>query len=256
MEIFAVIATLFVIGSLAGWIIEVLFRRFFSRKKWMNPGFLTGPYLPIYGFGVIGLYVLSEIFINVEIESKLPQWALIIITILIIGAILIAIEFIAGLIFIKGMGLKLWDYSDRKGNILGIVCPLFDVLWTAAGAIYFFFIHPELKEAIKWISLESHNVYYLFIGIVIGMMLVDAAYSIHLATIMSKFAKSNKLVLEVNKVQEKVKDIKVGSKKKRAMFSIPTVTEIKKYLEESVSNITGKFNKGTPKENNDSSSEK
>ncbi|MCR5514667.1 MAG: putative ABC transporter permease [Bacilli bacterium] len=53
-------STLFVVGSLIGWVIELLFRRFVSQKKWVNPGFLTGPYLPIYGFDVLVLYGVSN----------------------------------------------------------------------------------------------------------------------------------------------------------------------------------------------------
>ena len=32
-----------------------------------------------------------------------------------------ALEYVAGLIFIRGMKIKLWDYSDRWGNIQGII---------------------------------------------------------------------------------------------------------------------------------------
>ena len=55
-----VFAFLFFIGSCLGWGIEVIFRKFFSHSnpqhKWINPGFLTGPYLPLYGFGLWGMY--------------------------------------------------------------------------------------------------------------------------------------------------------------------------------------------------------
>ena len=61
MKYLVIISTLFAIGSLIGWIIELFFRRFVSQKKWMNPGFLTGPYLPIYGFGVLVLYGVSNL---------------------------------------------------------------------------------------------------------------------------------------------------------------------------------------------------
>ena len=44
-----IFAFLFFIGSCLGWCMEVFFRRFFSRanpeRKWINPGFLAGPYL-------------------------------------------------------------------------------------------------------------------------------------------------------------------------------------------------------------------
>ncbi|MBR0031622.1 MAG: hypothetical protein IJP61_04990, partial [Treponema sp.] len=48
-----VLTFLFFAGSIIGWGIELFWRRFFSKnnpeKKWINPGFLTGPYLPLYG---------------------------------------------------------------------------------------------------------------------------------------------------------------------------------------------------------------
>ena len=34
---------LYMLGSVGGWVIELFFRRFFSMKKWINPGFLNGP---------------------------------------------------------------------------------------------------------------------------------------------------------------------------------------------------------------------
>ena len=58
MEIFLNLAFLFFIGSILGWILELFFRKFISTKRWINPGFLTGPYLPIYGL-VYVYYILS-----------------------------------------------------------------------------------------------------------------------------------------------------------------------------------------------------
>ena len=40
----------FLFFSLLGWIIEALYRSAIDRRL-INPGFLAGPYLPIYGFG-------------------------------------------------------------------------------------------------------------------------------------------------------------------------------------------------------------
>ena len=72
MEIFVIISTLFVIGSLTGYVIELFYRRFVSQKRWVNPGFMVGPYIPLYGFGVILLYAISNFGIA---ETNLPEWA-------------------------------------------------------------------------------------------------------------------------------------------------------------------------------------
>lgn len=203
MIILTTISTLFVIGSVFGWILELFFRRFVSQKKWMNPGFLTGPYLPIYGTGVVALYGISNIPFGMNI-----YWLEVIIKILIIGVGMTLIEFIAGLIFIKGMGIKLWDYSNRKGNIMGIICPIFSLVWLAVGSLYFFLVNPFLVKGVLWIS--ENLIYTYFVGIVIGMMIVDFSYSVHLATKLKEFKQENDLRFEEYKkiIRKRFKELK------------------------------------------------
>ena len=203
MKYLVLISTLFVIGSLIGWVIEVFFRRFISQKKWMNPGFLTGPYLPIYGFGVLVLYAVSNIPLG--ISSIILD---IVIRMLIIGFGMTFIEFIAGLIFIKGMKIKLWDYSNQKGNILGIICPQFSLIWLVVGSLYYFLLNPVLVKGIGWIS--DNLIYSYFVGAVIGMIIVDVAYSIHLASRLKEFKELNDIRFEEfrKEIKRRIKEIK------------------------------------------------
>ena len=191
-------STLFVIGSLLGWVIELFFRRFVSQKKWMNPGFLTGPYLPIYGFGVLTLYVVSNFPFGIT-----NQVVDIIVHILIIGVGMTVIEFLAGLIFIKGFKVKLWDYSDRKGNIMGIICPSFSLIWLAVGSLYYFLLNPVLVEGLAWIS--ENLIYTYFVGAVMGAIAVDFAYSIHLATKLKDYKELAQLRFEDFKRELKIR---------------------------------------------------
>ena len=56
MNLLLVLAYLFFLGSVFGWLLELFFRKFFSgsnpEHKWINPGFCVGPYLlrqwPVY----------------------------------------------------------------------------------------------------------------------------------------------------------------------------------------------------------------
>ena len=203
MKYLVIISTLFVIGSLLGWIIELFFRRFVSQKKWVNPGFLTGPYLPIYGFGVVVLYAVSNIPLRIELKA-----VDIIVRIIIIGFGMTFIEFIAGLIFIKGLKIKLWDYSNRKGNIMGIICPLFSLMWLVVGSLYYFLLNPVLVEGISWIS--ENLIYTFFVGGVVGAMVVDLSYSIHLATKLKQFKEMQGLRFEEFKKEfkKRVKELK------------------------------------------------
>jgi len=228
LVIFISIVTLFVIGSIIGWVIELFFRRFISQHKWMNPGFLVGPYLPIYGFGTISLYGLSNIDLSFIGLSDQSVWG-IMIKIVLIAVIMVLVEFIAGLIFIKGMKIKLWDYSNRKGNIMGIICPSFSLIWLIVGGLYYFFINKYLVNGIYWLSSDQHQIYYFFIGIILGMILVDFAYSIHLATKISEVAKKNKVIINLDELKENlrkktltfIKITKKGKKLKKLGFFFP-----------------------------------
>ena len=203
MKYLIIISTLFVIGSLVGWVIELFFRRFVSQKKWMNPGFLTGPYLPIYGFGVVVLYAVS----NIPLGITSQVWG-VIVRILIIGVGMTLVEFIAGLIFIKGLKIKLWDYSDRKGNIMGIICPIFSLIWLVVGSLYYFLLNPILVMGITWIS--ENLIYTFFVGGVVGMMIVDLSYSIHLATKLKELKEYSDIRFEDFKKEfkKRVKELK------------------------------------------------
>lgn len=191
MKILVSLATLFVIGSVVGYIIELFYRRFVSQKRWVNPGFMCGPYIPLYGFGTIILFAISNFGIE---HSNMPEWANILIILLIIGVMLTLIELFAGLVFIKGLHMKLWDYSDRWGNFKGLICPLFSLIWFACGALYYFFLNPILIKALYFIY--DYPVYVFFVGIVIGMILVDFAYSLHLGIRVKKLSKDTVVKFE------------------------------------------------------------
>ena len=118
------------------------------------------------------------------------------------------IEFIAGLIFIKGLKIKLWDYSNRKGNIMGIICPIFSLAWLVVGSLYYFLLNPILVEGISWIS--ENLIYTYFVGGVIGMMVVDFSYSVHLATKLKEYKELSDLRFEDFKkaLKKKINNLK------------------------------------------------
>ncbi len=219
MEIFVTLVTLFVVGSVVGYVIELFWRRFVSQHHWVNPGFLVGPYLPIYGFGTVALYGINFLVDLIPFPEDL-LWLKIVSSILIVGVALTLIEFIAGLIFIKGLKIKLWDYSNSKGNIMGIICPLYSLFWLVIGAAYYFLINKPLTDLVNF--LATYPIYYFFVGIVLGMILVDFAYSIHLASKLSKFAKENKVIVSFDKFKEYAKEKnKIAKRKLKNKFKKP-----------------------------------
>ena len=226
IDVLLVIFFLFFVGSVIGWCIEVVFRRLFTAKKWINPGFLTGPYLPLYGFGVAGLFGISRIPLHTGMA-----WLDALLLILIMGVTMTLIEYIAGLIFIKGMKIKLWDYSKRWGNIQGIICPLFSFFWLLVGAAFYFVFDGPVLEAVLWFV---HHIEFAFVvGIFFGIFFVDLGHSLHLATRIKKFAEERCIVVYYEKLKEEIGTRKAEIKEKASfLFPFKALGELKESLAE------------------------
>lgn len=208
MKFFLSLAFLFFVGSILGWILEIIYRRLISTKKWINPGFLTGPYLPIYGFGLCTLYLISKIDINF-MHNVILQKAL---TIVFMMLSMTIIEYIAGIIFIKGMNVKLWDYSEEWGNIKGIICPKYTIYWGILGAIYYFFINPKVIESINW--LYDNLIFSFFIGIFFGIIIIDTVNATNLAVKIKKAAKEYNILVKLEELKNNIREDAEKSKEK------------------------------------------
>ncbi len=129
--------------SFFGWCFEKL------GRYWLYPGdpirdrgFLTLPFCTIYGTSVIligfllgSLNAPSRFLKGIwERTSRLPRWLCWLARLLIyfLAAMLLAtlVELIAGGLF-KMAGVTLWNYSERWGNLWGVICPSYSLLWGA-----------------------------------------------------------------------------------------------------------------------------
>lgn len=204
MYLFLKLAFLFFVGSTIGWCIELLFRRFFStsnpERKWINPGFCTGPYLPLYGTGLCILYLIASLeqynLITNPILNKLALF-------LVMAILMTLIEYIAGLFCLKVLKVRLWDYSDMWGNIGGIICPLFSLFWAILGALYYFLIHPHILSAIDW--LTRNLAFSFFIGLFFGVFILDVVHSANLVVKLKKFAEDNDVIVKYENLKAQIR---------------------------------------------------
>ncbi len=120
----------FCLFSIMGWILEVSYRSLCARR-FVNPGFLKGPYLILYGTG--SLMLMSCIFLfnfyDVNFVVKIFTYFIAI----------TGLELISGLIGTGLFNIRLWDYSDQFLHYKGHVCLKFSVYWVllAFGFEYF-----------------------------------------------------------------------------------------------------------------------
>lgn len=226
---FVIIAFIFASGCLIGWGIEVFYRRFAPANKdrvWINPGFLTGPYLPLYGFGLTVLYLLADAEKFIAIENDTLRKAVLII---IMSIAMTVIELVAGEIFIVHMRIKLWDYSDRKWNYKGIICPLFSLFWALLGAAYYFLIHPHILSALEWFS---HNLLFSFcIGFFYGIFIIDVCYSFNVVSKIKEFSREKDIVIKLEEFKMHIRRSSVERREKYSfMLALRSQTPLPEHL--------------------------
>lgn len=217
MNLFLKLAFLFFIGSTAGWVLELFFRRFISsanpERKWINPGFCTGPYLPLYGCGLCSLYLIA----SAEELNIIHNHVLNKIFIFVIMAVwMTVIEYISGLLSVKLFKVRLWDYRNEWGNIQGIICPKYSFFWAVLGAIYYFLIHPYILGAMMWLS---ENLAFSFvIGLFFGVFIIDFAHSMQLISRLKRFADENDVIVKYENIKSNIRSHYTKTSKKYNFF--------------------------------------
>ena len=224
MVTFLQLTLIFFVGSLGGWCMELVFRRV-VHKKWINPGFLVGPYLPLYGFGLTFLFVICSFDYSFIAN---PVWQKVFV-IAIITVVMTLTEYVTGLLFIKGMRVKLWDYSDRWGNIQGIICPLFSLIWGVIGAIYYLFVHDKIVGATVWMA--NHLAYGYFVGVISGVMTVDVIHSFNVVDKIRKWAKEHQVLIKYEEFKLNIKRRSEERKLKRNFFLYVKREDLKEQLQ-------------------------
>lgn len=196
-----VIAFLFYWGAIEGWIIEFFYRNLISHngpkgKIFINPGFCKGPWLPIYGIGLSLMFVICWfVTTKVKVAGIIGD----VIIILVIMAVMTLLELIGGLFLLKVLNIRLWDYRDRPGNFMGVICPLFTLIWGSIGAIYYLFIHEIALGELAWLS--EHLSFSFVVGLFFGFFIVDIISSAKSAAAIKKYGDMHNVVVKYEELK-------------------------------------------------------
>lgn len=153
--------TYFFIYAVIGWIMEVSFH-VMTQGKFINRGFLNGPYCPIYGFGALGvLGLLGDL--GVDNKFMLFFVSMFVSTIL---------EFIAGFLLEKLFHKRWWDYSGDKFNIAGYISLKFSLMWGAICFILYEAVHPPIRHLVIAIPDRLLWINALIMGTILAIDLI------------------------------------------------------------------------------------
>lgn len=132
------------------------------------------------------------------------------------GLVMTLIETIGRLISLKNK-IKLWDYRDRCLNYKGIICPLFSVIWTIVGALHYYIIAENIINALDWFS---ENIAFSYIlGILAGLIIIDAFYSCKLYSKIKKYAKENNIIIKYEQLKVDIKEFQKSAREKYSFLN-------------------------------------
>ena len=149
--------TYFFLYAVIGWCCEVVFCSI-PKKKFINRGFLNGPYCPIYGVGAIIIVSILGPYINDPVS------------VFFVGVVSTSVlEYITSWAMEKLFHAKWWDYSNRKFNINGRVCLRNSLLFGVMALTLMYIVHPFVERIISrfspfWLEVLATSLAVLMIA--------------------------------------------------------------------------------------------
>ena len=156
------------IYSVIGWIWETPYVSF-NEKKYVNRGFLKGPYIPIYGYACLTIILSMNIFNSLE-----DSFFLMMIQIIFISIISAVWEYFTSLGLEIAFKTRWWDYSDRKFNLHGRVALDYTILFGIGGYILWRFVNPLFDSLYNNIT---PNYLLVFILTFYTLFVIDNVYT-------------------------------------------------------------------------------
>lgn len=172
----------------AGWCFESVYVSLKSRK-WVNRGFMRGPFLPLYGSGAIMMLVVSRPFVDNIWLTYVAG---------VIGAT--ALEYVTGVVMEALFKVRYWDYSKKFLNFQGHICLSSSLTWGFFTVLMTRVIHLPIERMVYKIPIQV--LYYctviLTIYIVADFTLSFKA-ALDLRDILVKIVKAREELLRMQK---------------------------------------------------------
>ena len=137
--------------AIGGWLWEGIYD-LLNFGVLANHGVLLGPWLPIYGFGGVLLFLLLNRF------RKYP-------VVVFMGSFVFCtiIEYGTGLYLEITKGRTWWNYNNIPFNIDGKICLLSSIIFGIAGVLLIYFMGPKLKNFYYKLDYKRAAIIVLFL---------------------------------------------------------------------------------------------
>lgn len=149
MEYCIDLVLLFFAYAFVGWCIEVTLK-YFEFHRFINRGFLTGPWLPIYGTGAV--------LITLATDGLAPLDKSVGTTFLVSFLLCGTVEYLTSYVMEKRFHARWWDYSRKPMNLHGRVWIGNLILFGLGGVLIAKLLNPLLLIPMERMSLLSREI--------------------------------------------------------------------------------------------------
>lgn len=195
---------LFMIYAFLGWCLEVACK-LVSDHKFINRGFLIGPYCPIYGWGA----VIMTFLLKKYLDDPITLFIMIILTCSLL-------EYITSFVLEKMFSTRWWDYSTYKFNINGRICLETMIPFGLFGLLLMYKVTPFFLKIItkipdNWLIILSIFLLIVFlIDNLISFKIINNIKTLNKETQAKKLIKKD----DTEKITELVRKQLAKSKRK------------------------------------------
>ena len=165
MEYCIDLVLLFFAYALLGWCIEVTLK-YFQFHRFINRGFLTGPWLPIYGSGAV--------LITLAVDGLAPLESSVGTTFALSFVLCGTVEYLTSFVMEKRFHARWWDYSQKPMNLHGRVWIGNLILFGLGGVLITKVLNPVFLGVFGMLTLSGREILSAGLG---GLFLADCVMS-------------------------------------------------------------------------------
>ena len=141
--------------SFLGWAFETVWMKI-ATGKFVERGFLSLPFCPIYGCSLLLVYALvgtpkqGGILLKNVTQKRTRFWLYLLFAFIVPSVM----ELLVGVFFKQTMHIRLWNYSNKKLNIGGFVCLRNSIIWSVLIFLFMNYLFSPIQKAIGRLPIK------------------------------------------------------------------------------------------------------
>lgn len=152
----------FIVYSFLGWVWESCYVSA-KNRKWVNRGFVSGPFVTLYGVGAVLVYVILRPLAGRPVELYFAG-----------TAVTTVLEYVTGVLMESIFHTNWWDYSKKKFNFQGKICLGSSVAWGFFVLLLFYVLHPGVAKLVDFVP---RKIGILLVYLWLAYYVVDFSFS-------------------------------------------------------------------------------